>query len=74
MSIPSIYAAQLAMILGSLALVCWIGAGLMAVLGAAEDIKHIQIGRTSQLLTTVFTGAGVTSAVAMIAVLVFVWL
>ncbi|MHC2363574.1 hypothetical protein ACVIEM_005638 [Rhizobium leguminosarum] len=48
--------------------------GLMAVLGAAEDIKHIQIGRTSQLLTTVFTGAGVTSAVAMIAVLVFVWL
>ncbi|MBY5413065.1 hypothetical protein HFO98_32525 [Rhizobium leguminosarum] len=72
MSVPPIDTAQLAMILGALTLVCWIGAGLVAVLGAAEEIKDVKIGRTSQLLISAFTAAGVTSAVAMIAVLIFV--
>ncbi|RWY76336.1 hypothetical protein EHI44_35185 [Rhizobium leguminosarum] len=70
MNVSTIDTAQLAMILGALTLVCWIAAGLMAVLGAAEDIKHIEIGWTSQLLTKAFTGAGVASAVGMVTILI----
>ncbi|RWY80907.1 hypothetical protein [Rhizobium sp. WSM1325] len=71
MSVPSMDTVQLAMILGSLALVCWIAAGLTALLGTAEEIKHIEMGWTSQLLTTAFTGAGVASVVGMVTILVF---
>ncbi|MBY5570671.1 hypothetical protein HFO55_26060 [Rhizobium leguminosarum] len=71
MSVPPIDTVQLAMILGSLALASWIAAGLIALIGPAEEIKHIEIGWTSQLLTTAFTSAGITFAVAMIAVMVF---
>ncbi|AHF88141.1 hypothetical protein RLEG3_03365 (plasmid) [Rhizobium leguminosarum bv. trifolii WSM1689] len=52
MSVPPIDTIQLAMILGS-------AAGLIALLGPAEEIKHIEIRWISQLLTTAFTGAGI---------------
>ncbi|WP_261335291.1 hypothetical protein, partial [Rhizobium leguminosarum] len=50
-SVPPIDTVQLAMILGSLALASWIAAGLIALIGPAEEIKHIDIGWTSRLLT-----------------------
>ena len=46
MSVPPIDTVQLAMILGSLALASWIAAGLIALIGPAEEIKHIEIGWT----------------------------
>ncbi|EJC83323.1 hypothetical protein Rleg4DRAFT_6944 [Rhizobium leguminosarum bv. trifolii WSM2297] len=71
MMMLSIDASHWAILLGTLTLTCWIAAGLAAVLGTNEQIRRGETGRVSGYVTTGLTGAGITSAVAMIALLVF---
>jgi hypothetical protein len=63
--------AHWAMLLGTLTLICWIAAGLAAVLGTTEEIKHGEAGKASNYATTGLTGVGVAAALAMAALLAF---
>ncbi|AGS26635.1 hypothetical protein REMIM1_PF00975 (plasmid) [Rhizobium etli bv. mimosae str. Mim1] len=56
--------------MGTLTLTCWIAAGLAAVLGTAEEIRHGKAGGFAGYMTTGLAGAGVGSALAMIAILI----
>ncbi|TCL66303.1 hypothetical protein [Rhizobium sp. BK251] len=58
-----------AILLGTLTLTCWMAAGLTAVLGTHEEIRHGKVGRTFGYLTTGLTGAGTISALAMVVIL-----
>ncbi|OWV73199.1 hypothetical protein ATY77_09445 [Rhizobium sp. R634] len=69
MTVLSIDAPHWAIHLGTLTLSCWIAAGLAAVLGTAEEIRHGQAGRFTGYMTTGLAGAGVGSALAMITIL-----
>lgn len=55
---------------GTITLLCWIGASLSAVVGIGRGSRHSEPGSIFQLATSTLTAAGMTSAVAMVAVLV----
>jgi hypothetical protein len=72
MSISSpTHVVHLAPVLGVLTLACWIAAGLVAVVGTSHEIRHRGVGRMSDLATAGLSGAGIVSAILMLAVLVF---
>jgi F0F1-type ATP synthase membrane subunit c/vacuolar-type H+-ATPase subunit K len=63
-------ATHLAISLGAVTLACWIAAGISAVFGTEKNIRQAEAGRISEFVTTGLAAAGMTSALAMIAVLV----
>ena len=69
MTVLSIDAPHWAILLGTLTLACWLAAGLAAVLGTAEEIRHGQAGGFAGYMTMGLAGAGVGSALAMLAIL-----
>jgi len=71
MTINLIDAQHWAILFGTFTLTCWIAAGLAAVLGTADEIRHGHSGKVSGYVTTGLTGAGIGSALVMIAMLVF---
>lgn len=71
MMVLSIDSSHWAMLLGTVTLTCWIAAGLAAVFGTPEEIRHGNPSRASGYVTTGLTGVGITSAAAMIAILAF---
>lgn len=56
-----------AMLLGTLTLMCWIGAGLVAVILGTNQLRNKEMGRGSQFVNLCLTAAGVVSAFAMVA-------
>lgn len=58
-------ATQWAMLLGALALTCWMGAGFTAVLGTDNELRKGETGKGIEFITLVLTGAGAASAIAM---------
>jgi hypothetical protein len=69
MMAPLYDAAHWALVLGMLTLTCWLAAGLVAVVGTPEEIRHSETGKASYYATAFLTGVGVASALAMIAIL-----
>jgi hypothetical protein len=57
-------------LLGTLVLTCWMAAGVATILGTPEEIRHGKTSKTCEYATTGLTGAGIISAVAMVAILV----
>jgi hypothetical protein len=51
-----------AILLGTLTLMCWIGAGLVAVILGTNQPRNIEMGRAPQFVTLCLTAAGVASA------------
>jgi hypothetical protein len=63
-------ASRWAVLLGALTIVCWLAAGLTAVLTAREEIRHGKRGKIPEFLTRGLAGVGLCSVVVMTAVLV----
>jgi hypothetical protein len=59
-----------AILFGTLTLICWMGAGLIAVLGTGEEIRHGEAGIKTELATVGLAVAGLTSVLAMAAAMV----
>ncbi len=59
-----------AMLFGTLTLICWMGAGLVAVLGIGEDIRHGESGIKTKIASVGLAVAGWTSLLAMAAAMV----
>ncbi|QPB22472.1 MULTISPECIES: hypothetical protein [Rhizobium] len=62
-------ATNLALLLGSLTLTCWIVAGAVAVLGTGDGLGQHDKQRISELVSLGLNLVGVISAVAMAAIL-----
>ncbi|OAV54304.1 hypothetical protein A6U98_02210 [Rhizobium sp. WYCCWR10014] len=62
--------AEWAISLGTLTLMCWIGAGLVAVILGTNKLQNKEVGKGSQVVTLCLTAAGLISAVAMAAAIV----
>jgi hypothetical protein len=56
--------------LGTLALTCWMAAGVATILGTPEEIRHGKVSKACEYAATGLTGAGIVSALAMVAILV----
>ena len=57
-----------AMLFGTLTLMCWMGAGLVAVvLGTSYAVRNKEMGRGSEVVTLALTATGLVSALAMVA-------
>jgi len=63
-------AVEWSLMLGVVTLICWISAGLAAVLGTSEEIRHGGQSKASEYVTTGLTVVGLISATMMAAVLV----
>jgi hypothetical protein len=60
---------QWATLLGLLTLTCWLVAGVVAVFGTSQELRHGGIGGTAGYVTTFLTGTGLISALTMIVVM-----
>ncbi len=69
MTLSSAFTLNSAIILGAVALLCWMAAGFTAVLGTKSEIRHGDAGRSSNYVTTGLAVTGLTALVAMSAVL-----
>lgn len=63
-------AVEWALMFGVVTLICWMSAGLAAVLGASEEIRHGVQSKASEYVTTGLTLVGLICAAMMTAVLV----
>lgn len=63
-------AVEWALLLGVVTLMCWMSAGVAAVLGTSEDIRHVGQSKVSDYIATGLTVMGLVSATAMMAALV----
>lgn len=59
-----------AILFGTLTLICWMGAGLIAVLGIGEEIRHGESSIKTEVATVGLAVAGVPSVLAMAAAMV----
>jgi hypothetical protein len=62
-------AVEWALMLGVVTLTCWMSAGLAAVFGTSEEIRHGRRSKVSEFMATGLTVVGLISATAMMAVL-----
>ncbi|KAA0687367.1 hypothetical protein DTW90_33430 [Neorhizobium sp. P12A] len=60
-----------AMLFGTLTLTCWMGAGLVALIGTNQEIRLGEMRRGAEVITGGLAGAGVISAIAMAISMVF---
>jgi hypothetical protein len=63
-------AVEWALMFGVVTLMCWMSAGLAAVLGTSEEIRHGGRSKASEYVATGLTVIGLISATAMMAVLI----
>jgi len=59
-----------AILLGILTLACWMGAGVAAILGTDDELRHGNARKGTVFATLGLGGAGIACAIAMAAIMV----